>query len=58
VQEKIIGCIILIGTFSESLIEKYGPKTGDVAKRISYKLGADIKNLSKDVKGNNLERAA
>jgi DNA-binding IclR family transcriptional regulator len=58
VQEKIIGCIILIGTFSESLIERYGPKTGDVAKRISYKLGADIKNLSKDVKGNNLERAA
>jgi DNA-binding IclR family transcriptional regulator len=58
VQEKIIGCIILIGTFSESLIEKYGPKTGDVARRISYKLGADIKNLSKDVKGNNLERAA
>ena len=58
VQEKIIGCIILIGTFSESLIEKYGPKTADVARRISYKLGADIKNLSKDVKGNNLERAA
>jgi tetrahydromethanopterin S-methyltransferase subunit G len=30
------------------LIEKYGPKTGDVAKRISYKLGADIKNLYGD----------
>jgi DNA-binding IclR family transcriptional regulator len=58
VQEKIIGCIILIGTFSESLIEKYGPKTADVARRISYKLGADIKNLSKDEKGNKLERAA
>ena len=58
VQEKIIGCIILIGTFPESLIEKYGPKTVDVARRISYKLGADIKNFSKDVKGNNLERAA
>ena len=58
VQEKIIGCIILIGTFPESLIEKYGPKTADFARRISYKLGADIKNLSKDVKGNHLERAA
>jgi DNA-binding IclR family transcriptional regulator len=58
VQEKIIGCIILIGTFSESLIEKYGPKTADVARRISYRLGADIKNLSKDEKGNKLERAA
>jgi DNA-binding IclR family transcriptional regulator len=58
VQEKIVGCIILIGTFPESLIEKYGPKTADVARRISYKLGADMKNLSKDVKGDILERAA
>jgi DNA-binding IclR family transcriptional regulator len=58
VQEKIIGCIILIGTFPEGLIEKYGPKTADVARRISYKLGADMKNLSKDVKGDILERAA
>jgi len=57
VQEKIIGCIILIGTFAESLIEKYGPKTADVARRISYKLGADVKALYKGVKGNNLERA-
>jgi DNA-binding IclR family transcriptional regulator len=58
VQEKIIGCIILIGTFAENLIEKYGAKTADVARRISYKLGADIRSFSKDVKGNNLERAA
>jgi DNA-binding IclR family transcriptional regulator len=58
VQEKIIGCIILIGTFPESLIEKYGPKTADVARRISYKLGADIKNFSKEVKGAILECAA
>jgi len=58
VQEKIVGCIILIGTFPEGLIEKYGPKTADVARRISYKLGADMKNLSKDVKRDILERAA
>lgn len=58
VQEKIVGCIILIGTFPEGLIEKYGPKTADVARRISYKLGADMKNLLKDVKGDILERAA
>jgi DNA-binding IclR family transcriptional regulator len=58
VQEKIIGCIILIGTFAESLIKKYGPKTADVAKQVSYKLGADIKNLWKDVKGDILEHAA
>jgi DNA-binding IclR family transcriptional regulator len=58
VQEKIIGCIILIGTFAESLIEKYGPKTADVAKQVSYKLGADVKTLYKDMRGDNLERAA
>src|SRR4030043_1347130 len=46
-QEKIIGCIILIGTFAETLIEKYGPKTADVARRVSYKLGADVKNFYK-----------
>lgn len=57
-QEKIIGCIILIGTFTESLIEKYGPKIADVARQISYKLGTDIKTLYKEVKGNNLERVA
>jgi len=45
VQEKIIGCIILIGTFAERMIEKYGPKTADVARQVSYKLGADVKTL-------------
>ena len=58
VQEKIIGCIILIGTFPESLIEKYGPKTVEVAREVSYKLGANVKALYRDVKGSNLERAA
>jgi DNA-binding IclR family transcriptional regulator len=47
VQEKIIGCIILVGTFAESMIEKYGPKTADVARQVSYKLGADVKALYK-----------
>lgn len=58
VQEKIIGCIILIGTFGNSLIQKYGPKTLNVAREVSYKLGANVKALYKDVRGNNLERAA
>jgi DNA-binding IclR family transcriptional regulator len=50
-QEKIIGCIILIGTFENSLIDKYGPKTVEVAREVSYKLGADVKTLYRDVKG-------
>ncbi len=48
VQEKIIGCIILIGTFGNSLIPKYGPKTADVARKVSYKLGANVKALYRD----------
>ena len=42
---KIIGCIILVGTFAESLIEKYGRKVSNMGKRISYKLGADIDKI-------------
>lgn len=58
VQEKIIGCIILIGTFGDSLIQKYGPKTADVAREVSYKLGANVKTLFNGMRGNNLERSA
>jgi DNA-binding IclR family transcriptional regulator len=58
VQGKIIGCIILIGTFGNRLIQKYGPRTVDVAREVSYKLGADVRTLYKDVKGDILERAA
>jgi DNA-binding IclR family transcriptional regulator len=56
-QEKIIGCIILIGTFEESLIGKYGPRTSEVARQVSHKLGADVETLYKDVKRNNVEGA-
>ena len=58
VQEKIIGCIILIGTFGNSLIQKYGPKTADVAREVSYKLGANVRTLYRGSRENNLERAA
>jgi hypothetical protein len=40
------------------LIEKYGAKTAELARRISYKLGADIKSFLRDGKGNHLECAA
>jgi DNA-binding IclR family transcriptional regulator len=58
VQEKVIGCIILVGSFPESLINQYGRKTADIARRVSYKLGADVKTLYKDVRRDILERAA
>jgi len=37
---KMIGCLILIGTFPESTIKVYGPKVASTARQISYKLGA------------------
>jgi len=40
---RMIGCIFLIGTFPESMIEKYGPQIAYITKQVSYKLGADIK---------------
>lgn len=58
VQEKVIGCIVLIGTFPQGLIDKYGPKMVDVAQQVSYKLGADVKTVYRDVRRYILERAA
>ncbi len=58
VQEKVIGCVILIGTFRQSQIDQYGPKTVEVAQQVSYKLGADVKTVYKEVRRYLLERAA
>lgn len=58
VQGKVIGCIILIGTFPETIIDAYGCRTADVARQISYKLGADVKKIFKGVTGDIWEGAA
>jgi DNA-binding IclR family transcriptional regulator len=52
VAGNIVGCIILIGTFPLSLIEKYGQKTASIAKQVSYKFGADIERLYERPKKN------
>jgi DNA-binding IclR family transcriptional regulator len=44
-DEKILGCVILMGTFPEAMIERYGAKVSGVARQISYKLGADVERL-------------
>jgi len=45
VREKIVGSIILIGTFAASKIQEYGPKVGCAAKQISHKLGAQTEAI-------------
>ncbi len=52
VDGRIVGCIILIGTFPQSLIDKYGQKTANIAKQVSYKFGADVERLYERPKKN------
>lgn len=44
-HDKLIGCLILIGTFQENKIEEYGPKVADLAYQISQKLGANVETV-------------
>lgn len=39
-NQRIIGCIILMGTFPEELIETKGEKVAETAKQISWTLGS------------------
>ncbi|OGP60628.1 MAG: hypothetical protein A2162_03710 [Deltaproteobacteria bacterium RBG_13_52_11b] len=55
-DEKIIGCVILMGTFPETMFEQYGGKVSGVARQVSYKLGADIEHLYPDGKPGGLPR--
>lgn len=41
-QGKLIGCLILIGAFAEDRMGAYGTKVAEVARQISYRLGADV----------------
>ncbi len=44
-QDKLIGCLLLIGTFPEKRIQQYGPRVAEVAVQISQKLGADVETI-------------
>lgn len=41
-QQKMIGCIILMGVFSEELISEIGEKTAETANRVSSALGSGM----------------
>lgn len=47
--EKIIGCVILIGNFSGETIEEFGNKTAGTAREISYRLGANLGNVGREL---------
>lgn len=44
-RDRLMGCLILIGTFPEKKIEEFGPKVAGVARQISQRLGADIEAI-------------
>jgi DNA-binding IclR family transcriptional regulator len=39
-RERMLGCLILIGTFAAGKIEEYGPKVASSARQVSHRLGA------------------
>jgi len=51
---RIIGCVILIGTFPDALMQKHGQKVAGVARRISSNLGADIDRIYKEIREGSL----
>jgi len=44
-RDKLIGCLILIGTFPENKILEYGPQVAGIARQISKKLGATVETI-------------
>lgn len=44
-RDKLIGALILMGTFPPNIIQKLGSRVVSVAKQISLKLGAEIEKL-------------
>lgn len=44
-HEKIIGCIILVGTFAEDRIAEYGRRVAGTARQVSHQFGAHVERV-------------
>jgi DNA-binding IclR family transcriptional regulator len=42
---KLVASVVVVGVFDEQLIESYGRKVAECAKKISFALGADIEQI-------------
>lgn len=51
---RIVGCVILIGTFPDSLMKKYGQKVARVVRLISRDLGFDTDRVYNESSGGGL----
>lgn len=45
IRDKMVGCVILIGTFEATRVREYGPKVACAAKQMSHKLGAKVEAI-------------
>jgi DNA-binding IclR family transcriptional regulator len=46
---KLVACIVVVGVFGESLVDHYGCKVAECAKRVSYTFGADVEQIYKNL---------
>jgi DNA-binding IclR family transcriptional regulator len=46
---KLIASIVVVGIFEERLIDQYGYKVAECARKVSYTLGADVDQLQKNI---------
>ena len=46
---KLVACIVVVGVFEESLVDHYGYKVAECAKRVSYTFGADVGQIYKNL---------
>ena len=42
---KVVAAIVVVGVFEESLVDHYGYKVAECAKRVSYTFGADVEKF-------------
>jgi DNA-binding IclR family transcriptional regulator len=46
---KLIASIVIVGIFEEHLVDQYGSKVAECAKRVSYTFGADVEQVYENI---------
>jgi DNA-binding IclR family transcriptional regulator len=46
---KVVACLVVVGVFDESLVDHYGHKVAECAKKISYTFGADVEQVYENI---------
>jgi DNA-binding IclR family transcriptional regulator len=46
---KVVAAMVVVGVFDESLVDQYGHKAAECAKRVSYTFGADVEQVYENI---------